>query len=150
MKHQLLHQDRVRTFAVVFDTGDEVIEGLERFARAAGVTGAGFTAIGAFRRATLAFFDLEAREYLEIPVDEQVEVLTLAGNIGRHDGEPKIHAHGVLGRRDGSTVGGHLLRAEVRPTLEVVVTETPSHLLRVEDEETGLPLIRVGEGEAGG
>jgi uncharacterized protein len=142
MKTKLLHEHQgARTYAVVFDTDDEVSEGLLRFAKENEITGASFTAIGAFRRATLAFFDLDTNEYERIPVDEQVEVLTLAGNIGRHEGEPKVHAHVVVGKRDGTTRGGHLLDAHVRPTLEVVVTETPEHLRRVEDPATGLPLI---------
>lgn len=142
MKSKVLHeQEGLKTYAVVFDTGDEVSEGLLKFAEENGVSGAHFTAIGAFQDVTLAYFDMEKKEYEEIPVREQVEVLTLAGNIGTHDGETKLHAHVVVGRRDGTTRGGHLMKAHVRPTLEVVVTETPSYLRRKEDKETGLPLI---------
>jgi uncharacterized protein len=145
MKTKLLEADGTRTFAVVLDPGDEVIESLTAFANGENVTGAGFTAIGAFRDVTLAYFDLEKKEYQEIPVDEQVEVLSLTGNFGIHDGEPKIHAHVVVGRRDGSTRGGHLIRAHVQPTLEVVVTETPAHLRRRIDASTGLPLIDLSD-----
>jgi predicted DNA-binding protein with PD1-like motif len=53
----------------------------------------------------------------------------------------RIHAHVVLGKRDGSAHGGHLLKARVRPTLELIVTESPGHLRRVTDEKTGLPLL---------
>jgi uncharacterized protein len=141
MKDKLLARGELRTYAVVFETGDEVTEGLLDFARRESITGASFTAIGAFQRATLAYFDVETKEYEEIPVDEQVEVLTLAGTLGRHEGAPRLHAHVVVGLRDGSTRGGHLLKGVVRPTLEVVVTESPGHLRRTEDEETGLPLI---------
>jgi predicted DNA-binding protein with PD1-like motif len=59
------------------------------------------------------------------------------------DGRRKAHAHVVLGRRDGSTVGGHLLEAHVRPTLELMLTESPAHLRRMHDPETGLALIRI-------
>lgn len=141
MNIKLLNDEDTRIFAVVFDTGDEVQEGLMHFARQHRITAASFTAIGAFREATLAFFDVEEKAYEEIPVEEQMEVLTLTGNIGRHEGEPKVHAHVIVGLRDGSTRGGHLLEATVRPTLEVVVTEAPGHLRRTEDDETGLPLI---------
>jgi len=70
-------------------------------------------------------------------------VLSLLGDIALADGKPKLHAHVVLGKRDGSAHGGHLLEAHVRPTLEVILTESPSHLERVHDPETGLPLIRI-------
>jgi uncharacterized protein len=141
MKTKLLHDGGARTFAVVFDTGDEVSEGLLEFARQNGIRGASFTAIGAFSSATLAFFNLETREYEEIPIEEQVEVLSLMGNIGTHEGEPRVHAHVVVGLRDGMARGGHLLNARVRPTLEVVVTESLGSLRRTLDPATGLPLI---------
>jgi predicted DNA-binding protein with PD1-like motif len=73
------------------------------------ITGASFTAIGACPEATLGFFDLAAKDYLEIPIDEQVEVLALTGNVGVHHGETKVHAHVVPGAREGDARGGHLL-----------------------------------------
>lgn len=141
MNAQLLHDDVERTYAVVFDAGDEVTGGLLRFAHEHDLSAARLTALGAFREATLAFFNPETKEYEEIPVTEQTEVLNLTGNIARHDGAPKLHLHAVLGRRDGSTVGGHLMDAVVRPTLEVMLTETPATLTRQIDETSGLPLI---------
>jgi predicted DNA-binding protein with PD1-like motif len=141
---QLREEGSQKTFVLVFDTGDEAVSGLTEFAREHGLDAAGFTAIGAFGAATLGYFDLDEKEYQKIPVHEQVEVLSLAGNITRKvDGGPQVHAHAVLGRSDGTTRGGHLLEGRVRPTLEVVLTETPAHLRRKLDEETGLPLIDV-------
>jgi predicted DNA-binding protein with PD1-like motif len=137
-------QDGLKTFAVILETGDEVMACLERFARAERVDGARLSGIGAFRKAVLAWFDWEAKEYCDIPVDEQVEVASLNGDIGVDEaGAPALHVHLVLGRRDGSALAGHRKSAEVRPTLEVLVTETPSHLRRVKDAATGLALIRV-------
>ncbi|MFQ8434101.1 PCC domain-containing protein [Amaricoccus sp. W119] len=57
-------------------------------------------------------------------------------------GAPAPHVHVVLGRRDGSALAGHLKSGEVRPTLEIIVTETPSHLRRTYDATTGLTLIQ--------
>ena len=71
------------------------------------------------------------------------EVLSLVGELAMKDDEPKVHAHVVVGRSDGSTRGGHLLGGHVRPTLEVILTESPAHLRKEIDEETGLALIRI-------
>jgi predicted DNA-binding protein with PD1-like motif len=131
----------VRTFAVVFDSGDEVMQGLQRFATREALTAASLTAIGAFERVTLGYFDVRRRDYSRIELDEQVEVLTLAGNVALSGDERKVHAHVVVGRSDGTAHGGHLLEAVVRPTLEVVVVESPAHLHRRTDRETGLALI---------
>ena len=147
MKSRLLDDTNgTRTFAIVFGKGDEVVEGLTRFAREQRVTGAGLTAIGAVSDVTWGYFDWEKKDYRRTSLDEQVEVVTLAGNIALKDGRPKVHAHIVVARENGNAVGGHLLEAHVRPTLEVVVTETPAYLQRREDPETGLALIDLGSG----
>lgn len=141
MKTKLLQGKEPRIFLAVFETGEEVADGLLRFARENRITGASFTAIGAFEDVTLAYFDTDRKEYQVIPIDEQVEVLAMVGNIGTQGDEPRFHAHAVVGKRDGTTRGGHFLHAHVRPTLEVVVTETPGFLRRTEDPDTGLLLI---------
>jgi uncharacterized protein len=141
MKTKLLHEDGERTYALIFDKGDEVVAELEAFAREHEITAARFTAIGAFNDVNLGYFDREQKDYVEIPVVEQVEVLSLLGDIAAKDGEPKVHAHVVIGGRDGGARGGHLLAAHVWPTLEVILDESPEHLRRRVDEETGLPLI---------
>ena len=138
-----IHEERgQRKFALVFEAGDEVVSGLTDFAGGNGLAAASFTAIGAIGTATLGYFDLEKKEYRKIPVHEQVEVLSLLGNVAtKEDGHPLVHTHVVLGTSDGSTRGGRLLEARVRPALEVVLVESPEHLQRREDSETGLPLI---------
>ena len=141
MRTKLLHEDGERTYALVFDKGDSVLPELEAFAREQRIAAARFTAIGAFSSVKLGYFDRERKEYLEIPVDEQVEALALVGDVAEHEGEPKVHAHVVVGLRDGRTRGGHLLEAEVWPTLEVILDESPAHLHKRVDAETGLPLI---------
>ena len=151
MRSELLHEvDGLRTFVVVMDKGDDAAEELVRFARDNAVTGAGLSAVGACREATLAYFDREEMTYQDIPVTEQAEVLSMLGDIAVQSGqsgagqdERAVHVHAVLGLRDGSTVGGHVRRAVVWPTLEVVVTESPAHLRKRVDEETGLALIRL-------
>lgn len=132
-----------RTFAVIMETGDEVVSCLEEIAAEHRIDGAGITAIGAFREATLAYFDWEAKEYRDRAFSEQLEVAALVGDVGLdEEGRPALHLHAVLGRRDHSALAGHLRRAIVRPTLEIILTESPSHLKRKKDPETGLALIR--------
>jgi predicted DNA-binding protein with PD1-like motif len=142
MKTQLIHEQHgEKTFAVVFAKSDEVVAGLQRFAEERQVTAAYFTAVGAFRDVVLGYFDRTRKDYKQIPLHEQVEVLSLVGNIALADGKPKVHAHVVVGKSDGTAHGGHLLEAHVWPTLEVMVVESPQHLRRTHDEETGLALL---------
>lgn len=89
------------------------------------------------------YFDWEKKEYQRIPVHEQVEVASLIGDVAEApSGQPALHIHLVVGRRNGSAMAGHLGEAHVRPTLEVIVTESPAHLRKVKDAATGLALIR--------
>jgi len=143
MKSKLIHESGgQRTYAVILSVGDEALSCLKQFALEERLSAASITAIGAFRGAELAYFDWETKTYLPILVDEQTEVASFIGDIAAGpDGKPAIHIHAVLGKRDGAAVAGHLLKAEVRPTLEIILTESPQHLRKRQDPESGLALI---------
>lgn len=144
MQQKRIHENRgQRTYVVVLETGEEAMGCLQDFVRREKISAAQITAIGAFRDAVLMYFDWGSKTYLRIPVEEQVEVASLIGDVAlAPSGEPALHIHLVLGKRDGSAMAGHLAEAHVRPTLEVIVTESPAHLCKVKDEESGLALIR--------
>src|ERR1700679_1730302 len=101
MKSKLLDDSAQKTFAVILDTGDEAMASLLAFAKQNNVTAAHFTAIGAFSAAVLGYFDMEKKDYSRIPVGEQVEVVSLIGDIALEKDQPKIHAHAVIGKRNG-------------------------------------------------
>jgi predicted DNA-binding protein with PD1-like motif len=136
--------DSPRTFALIFDTGDEIISELKRFAEAQSLSGSSFKAIGALSDARLDWFDWEDKKYkVAIDIQEQVEVLSLIGDIALKDGKPEVHAHMVVGKKDGAAFGGHLQMAHVRPTLELILTESPRELQKQVDPESGLALIQL-------
>ena len=143
MKFKLMHDGRQRTYVLVLDMGEEVMKTLTGFAQANSLYACQFTAIGAFRKATLGFFDFSKKDYKKIDVLQQTEVLSLMGDISQYKNTPQVHAHVVLGKEDGAAQGGHLLSAEVFPTLEIVLTDAPFHLQRKMNEEVGLPLIEL-------
>ena len=131
-----------RDHLLVLDPDDEFVASLTDFAKKNRIEGGSFSAIGAFQQATIAYWNRESKEYENIEVAEQVEVLALCGSIARSSDDVKIHAHAVLGRRDGSTIGGHLMRGVVFPTLEIFVVDYGTRLTRQKDVETGLWLLR--------
>lgn len=144
MKAKLLNDGSERKFILIFQTGDEVVSSLQEFAKTKDSAGSHFTAIGALSDVTFAWFDWENKRYQKAAeIREQIEVLSLIGDIALDEGKPKVHAHIVVGKRDGSAHGGHLMQAHVRPTLEVILTESPRSLRREHDRESGLALIRV-------
>jgi predicted DNA-binding protein with PD1-like motif len=144
---KIADEEGLATYALILASGDEAAAELARFARETGVSGAALTGIGAASRAVLGWFDFEAKAYEPIHIDEQVEVVSLLGDIATTaDGKASVHAHVVVARRGGGACGGHLLELHVRPTLEVIVTETPTHLHK--RSLPGLPVatIRLWEG----
>ncbi len=135
--------DSPTTFVLVFQTGDELASGLLRFAQEQKLSDASFKAIGALSSVRLAWFNWDTRSYEpSVTLNEQVELLSLIGDIALRDGKPVVHAHVVVGKKDGTAHGGHLLQAYIRPTCEVVLTESPVHLRKYIDPESGLALIR--------
>lgn len=128
---------------LIFDSGDEVIETLQRYASEHVTTSAFFHAIGAFSSATVAYWNAVTKVYEDIAVDEQIEVLSISGNLTRVPAGFKVHAHTILGRRDGSTIGGHVKRGIVHPTLEMIVTTLEFAVHRKRDDATGLDLIEL-------
>lgn len=130
------------THLIVFESGDEAVAGLLSFAREHDLADAHFTAIGGFDHVVLGYFDWNRRDYRHIPVSAQVEALSLIGDITLKDGEPWVHAHVVVGLSDATTRGGHLIEGRVRPTLEVMLDESPIHLQRRFDPESHAALIR--------
>ncbi len=145
MRSKLINDKELKTYALAFKTNDEVVFLLEQFAKGKNLKASQFTGIGAFSEVTLGFFDVEIKDYKKIEIKEQVELLSLIGDITLYKDQHKIHPHAVVGKKDGTAHGGHLLKAIVHPTLELIVNESPGFLQREINEDTGLPLIKIDE-----
>jgi len=142
MQVQLLSRgEQTKDYAVIFGKGDEAFSGLLEFAEEYHITSAHFTAIGALNGATLAWFDPQRKMYKKIPIQGQVEVIGMSGDIALYQGKPVVHTHMMVGTSDGATHGGHVLAAYVSPTLEVMVTVDPIGMQKRFDPETDLTLI---------
>ena len=131
-----------RNWVLVLDEGEEAFGAITRFANEQKITGASLTAIGAFRKATLGFFDFATKTYKEIPVDSQTEVLSAIGDIAvGDDGKASLHMHAVLGFEDGTTKGGHFINGVVHPTLEIIIRESAVGFCRRKRPDLGIALI---------
>lgn len=147
MKSRRVVDGPAKVHVVILDEGEEAFAALTRFANAEGLAAASLTAIGAFEKATIGWFDLAARTYRRIEIDEQCEVLSALGDVAvGDDGKASLHIHVVLGLSDGTTRGGHFLSGRVRPTLEVVLTQAPAMLRRRKHADLGIALVDPGAG----
>ncbi|MEY2603996.1 MAG: uncharacterized protein QOH31_1785 [Verrucomicrobiota bacterium] len=142
MQVQLLNPgEPTKQYAVIFYQGDEAFSGLQEFAEKYHVTSAHFTAIGALNGATVGWFDPQRKMYKKIPINGQHEVIGMSGDIALYQGKPVVHTHMLVGGPDGTTRGGHVLKAYVSPTLEVMVTVDPLTMQKRLDPATDLTLI---------
>jgi uncharacterized protein len=143
VKQRLIDAEGSRTYIVILETGEEIGASLNRFAEENKLAGSSFKAIGALSNAKVGWFNWETKKYeVAAQFQEQLEVLSLIGDIALKDGKPVVHAHLIVGRKDGTAHGGHLLEAHVRPTLEIVLTESSQSLHKTMDPESGIALIR--------
>jgi predicted DNA-binding protein with PD1-like motif len=143
MRYKLVDK-QPKTFVLVFETNDELARGLKEFASEQKLASASFKAIGALSSVKLGWLNWETKQYEQsVSLDEQVELLSLIGDVALKDGEPQVHAHAVIGKRDGTAHGGHLLQAHIRPTCEVVLTESPAHLKKEFNPSAGIALIKL-------
>ena len=141
MHSRQLTSDSQPTHVLVGEPGEDALKIITQFAVEHGITAAQVTAVGAFARATVGWFDRQAKDYRRLHIDEQVEVLSLVGDIADEDDEPVAHLHAVLGRFDGTLRGGHLLEGDIWPTLEVIVNESHDKLRKTSHPDLGLALI---------
>jgi predicted DNA-binding protein with PD1-like motif len=144
MRFKLASEHDGRTFVLILDEGEEALAAMTAFANEQAINAASVAAIGAFESARVGWFDLAAKRYSPIFVDEQCEVLSLLGDIAQgDDGKASLHLHAVLGVCDGSVRGGHFLGGNVRPTLEVTIVETAPNLRRKNRADLGIALIDI-------
>ena len=144
MRHKLLEDiDGRRKFVLVLDAGEDAVATITAFAQAQNLGATSLTGIGAFAHSSLGYFNPATKEFRQNDINEQTEVLSMIGNIAVDGaGNHKMHVHVVLGCIDATTRGGHLIEASVRPTLELVLEESPAHLTRGVDAKSGLVLLQ--------
>jgi len=100
-------------------------------------------AIGAVKRARLAYYDQEGKAYWEFALDRHLEIVSFIGNVSRRDGLPAVHAHAAFADEEGRMYGGHIAAGcEVFACELLLVAYSGELLEREHDEVTGLPLWR--------
>lgn len=143
MNYKLINDDKQKTYAIILDDGEEAMEQIKAFTRKLNLSASRFTAIGAFSDTTVGFFDFSIKDYKKNRFNQQMEVVSLVGDISVYKNEYKVHAHVLLADEKGAAYGGHLITGTVHPTLEIILDESPLYLKREMDEKSGLPLIKI-------
>lgn len=102
MHHRVI-SETPKTYALIFETGDELGGGLMKFATQQNLAAASFKAIGALSSVELGWFDWNDKKYHpSVTLHEQLELLSLIGDIALQDDKPAVHAYAVVGKKDGT------------------------------------------------
>jgi uncharacterized protein len=133
-------QEKNNKYVLRFGKGESFLEQLEKFLKKEKILGGWFWGIGALTGAEIAYYDLEKEKYLVKKFKEKLEVLSLTGNIAMAKNDRLTHAHIVLGRKNFSVIGGHLVSGSVGGTLEVLL-DANFKLSKKLDKKTGLSLL---------
>ena len=139
MKYKRFGEDIVARLEV----GEEVVSSVAEIAEREGVTFASIQGIGAADEFVVSVYDVKEKRYYDNEFKEPLEMTGLSGTVTERDGAPYIHIHATAGRRDGSVVGGHLRRAVVSATCELVLHTVYGIVPRFSDAETGLYLMEL-------
>jgi uncharacterized protein len=130
-------------YHIRFERGERVLEKFHEFLEERGVEWGHFSALGALEEVEFGFFRVTRKDWTaRRKVFEELEVCSWSGNVALLDGKPWAHTHGVFGREDGSTFGGHVFEASAGATLELVLTVLPGRMKREMDDQVGLALLR--------
>ena len=143
MKAGSVRQGRERMFVLMFENGDEIVGGLEIFAKRNKIAGGQISAVGGLSNLIFGYFDRKSKKYKKsVEVRQPVRVLSFLGEIAYDKGRPRVLCHATVAKSDGSVLGGHLMHAKVQPLLEVIVMEASQFYQRTYDHDSGLALLR--------
>ncbi|HHW9998963.1 TPA: PPC domain-containing DNA-binding protein [Staphylococcus aureus] len=129
------------TILLVLEKGEDIIECITTFADDQDLTFTSVSGIGACDDVVLKFFNLTTKQYEETHITEPLELTSLLGNISRLDNGHFAHLHATFGTQSYQTFSGHLAKAIVSATAEIVLTVTDMDIQRTFNDSVGLNLL---------
>ena len=133
------------TVLLRIDRGEEIIETVKKVAEKERIRLASVEALGAVDDFTVGVYDVAAKRYDSKTFTGAFEIVSLVGTITEKDGAFYQHLHMSAGNRDCEVFGGHLNRAVVSVTCEMVIRVLSGAVDRAPDPETGINLIRFAD-----
>ncbi|MCH7604475.1 DNA-binding protein [Patescibacteria group bacterium] len=130
-----------RTYILRIDKGEDVIEEVTKFCNAETIQAGFFRAIGAASEITISWYNVHKKEYTDRHIQEDLEIISVTGNVAMLKGKSYVHAHGCLSNEAMEPVAGHIKQLRVAATCEVVLEALQGTVEREYSEEIGLNLF---------
>ncbi|EFI33767.1 protein of unknown function DUF296 [Desulfonatronospira thiodismutans ASO3-1] len=124
------------------DRGEEVLEVLASFCREQGITLGSISGIGAAGEIKLGLFETASKTYQSTELKGDFEITALAGNVTTKEGQVYLHVHATVSDKECRAFGGHLNRALISGTCEVVIDQAQGSIERRFDDDVGLNLMK--------
>ncbi len=138
---EIIHKEN-NFYTFSFKKGEEVMSALREYLVQNNIKAAHISGLGAASSLEIAYYNIETKEYERHNINEDLEILSLNGNVGvKEDGETVVHLHGTFGKRDLSVIGGHIFSMQISGAGELHVITFSGEIKRAYDEETGLTLM---------
>lgn len=129
-------------YVVRLEKGEELVESIKELAKKEDIMLGRVSGMGAVNRVEVSIYGVETKEYLKKEINEEMEIVSLEGNIARKDGEPILHLHTSVACEDCRVFGGHLHSADISVTAEIIIDVIDGELTKEFDEETGANLFK--------
>ena len=129
------------TLVVRIDKGEEILESVRVLAEKENIKLASVQALGAINEFTVGVLETATKQYRSNSFTGAYEIVSLAGTINTKDDEFYCHLHLSAGNDKGEVFGGHLNRAVVSATCEMIVTCIDGRVERQFSDEIGLNLF---------
>ena len=130
-------------YFIRIDKGEEIVNSLNEFCKEGTIKLGKISAIGAVNEVEIGIFDPLKKEYHSNTIKGTFEILSITGNITSNNDQPYLHMHIMLSDSEYNAFGGHLNKAIVSATCEVIIEEFEGNLNRYFDEKSGLNLIEL-------
>ena len=124
------------------DRGEEILAQIQEIAQQEHIRLASVTALGATNDFTVGVYNVDEKKYYANEFHGNFEIVSLTGTINTMDGAFYTHIHMSAGNDRGEVFGGHLNRAVVSATCEMVIQVMDGEVDRTYDPETGLNVFR--------
>ncbi len=122
------------------EKGEEIIESISNFCKQNDIKAGSITGIGAVERIEFGLFDTKEKKYHMNQLNESLEITSLIGNISRKEEQVYLHLHITVGNINGQLFGGHLNKAIISATGEIIIDAVDVEINRRFDDEIGLNL----------
>ncbi len=122
--------------------GEEIISSIQDLCRKENIKSGSVSGIGATQSVEAGFYSFKKKNYCGYCFNQNMEILSLLGNISTKDNEPYLHLHIVVSNDEGEALGGHLTKAIISVTAEIFIDVIDIALNREPDTLTGINLIK--------